>query len=175
VLGAALVSTSIVLLAVLVGRPERAPQAGAAGRGLIALSAAFLADDLVSTAAPGVPTSARSRFLTRAAFGVPMTIIAWLGLAVIESAVSAAPVLMDPLAAITMSCGALGLALAVSRRYDGPSPGAIGAGAVALLATAAAAAPPTWTARAPDQPVVVTAAATLMLISVWTSTAEPAR
>lgn len=173
IVAACLLSWAAVGLVGRFGPDERLGTTGTLGRHLVALSLGFLADDLATDIAPAAPMSVRSRFLGRAAVGIPLVASGWSVALLIEKSATPRTVAIDPLAAITLACSTLCVALAASHRRLQPSPGAIGVAVIALLATTATVIPQSWIKVAPHGTLLAAAVVSLLVVCVWTSTAEP--
>jgi hypothetical protein len=144
---------------------------GVTARALTCVSAAFLVDDPAESTTPAVPVSVRRRLITRVALGVPVVVLAWVGLVLIERSLTDGDVSLDQRAALAGA--AIGSAAMAGRHGVNPSPGAVGAAGVAAIATAATLVPPPWAAHAPSESVVTTLAMVLGLGGVWFGSAEP--
>ena len=156
-----------------VAGPGRLALVGAMARGLVCLSVAFLVDDPAVSAAPAAPVTVRRRLITRAVLGVPVAVLGWIGLVVIERWLVGGDVPLDARVAVAIAGAAIGLAAMAGRHGADPSPGALGAAGVAVIATAATLVPPQWAAHAPREAFVAAVAVVLGLAGAWIGTAEP--
>ena len=146
---------------------------GGWGRDLTCVSLAFLADDLVLTAAPAVPVAARTRFLGRIALGLPVVVFGWLALLGAEASMTAGDLSFDPLGALAFAAGATGIAAAISRYHPEPSPGAVGAAIAATLVAAYPLVPSEWASHAPDGTLLTAGLVALGFMTAWVATGEP--
>jgi hypothetical protein len=165
---------ALVVARVLAGpEPGRLALVGAMARALTCVSVAFLVDDAAVSAIPAAPVTVRRRLVTRAVLGLPVAVLGWVGLVVIERSLTDGDVSLDARTAVALAGVATGLAAMASRHGVDPSPGAVGAAGVAAIATASTLVPPHWAAHAPHGPVVAAVAVMLGLTAVWIGSAEP--
>lgn len=146
---------------------------GATTRVLTCVSVAFLVDDPAESTTPAAPVTVRRRLITRAALGVPVALLGWVGLVATERSLTDGDVALDGRAALALAAAAVGVAAMAGRHGVSPSPGAIGAAGVATIATAATLVPPQWVAHAPHESVVAALATVLGLVGVWFGSREP--
>ncbi len=165
--------TLVVARAVAGPAGGRLALVGEMGRALTCVSVAFLVDDPAVSAAPAAPVTVRRRLIARAALGVPVAVLGWVGLAAVERSLTHGDVSFDARTALALAGAAIGLAAMAARRGVEPSPGAVGAGAVVAIATAATRVPPQWVAHAPRGSVVAALGVMLGLVGVWIGSAEP--
>lgn len=163
----------VVARAVAGPAPGRLASVGVLARALICMSVAFLVDDPTVSAAPASPVTVRRRLISRAVLGLPVAVLGWVALVVIERSLTDGDVSLAAGATIALAGVAIGFAAMADRHGVDPSPGAVGAAAVGAIAAAATMVPPQWAVYAPHGTVLAGAAGVLGLTAVWIGTAEP--
>ncbi len=150
---------------------------GDAGLAVTAVAGAFIADDVVGDAAPGMPLGTRARLAARAAVALPVVAAGWLLVLTVHQRVAEVPetvaLPIHVVTALGLTSSAVAMAALAERTLVLPSPGAVGVMVMAGIGAVSRVVPEAWLEALPPGRVVSAVTVVSALAVVAVATREP--